>query len=631
MPKPEKNSRPSQQRGDDRRPQRSHTSRKGPLKASPKGAPRRDSLPGGIQIVHEDDDLLVIDKPSGLLTAAMPGEDVESAFRAIKVYIRDQQRRRGTKVWIIHRLDKEASGLLVFAKSERAYQFLKEEFRAKRPHRLYAAVVEGEIASDSTKMIGERRIAQPAHGTVQSYLMEDEKGIVHSFNTPNDATRAAKQSGFRSGDGEGPSDHPKAAVTHWRVIDASLGRSLLQVRLETGRKNQIRVHMQLIKHPIVGDRRYGASTDPIGRVCLHAGELGFTHPATGQSVRYRSPIPGPFHSLIGKTKPGDDTGESQFDAELLVAPSGLAPLPATSKPAPSAPRADTPTKPIAPSPKPATTPSATPTPRSDSWDHVADWYSDLLEERRSDHHELVILPGATRLLALERDQRVLDLACGQGILSHRLASLGAQVVGVDAAPRLIEAAQRSASPNERFHVGDARAISAMDLGEPFDAAACVMALMNMDPLAPVLTGIASKLKPHARFVSIILHPAFRAPGQTSWGWDESQPQAPKFSKGKPPRDQSRQYRRVDGYLSPGVSPIVMNPGAVSKGEKPVTTVTFHRPIQTYVNALAQAGLLVDAIEEWPSVRTSQPGPRAAEENRARREIPMFLAIRAVRI
>ena len=92
----------------------------------------------------------------------------------------------------------------------------------------------------------------------------------------------------------------------------------------------------------------------------------------------------------------------------------------------------------------------------------------------------------------------------------------------------------------------------------------------------------------------------------------------------------RQYRRVDGYLSPGQFPITMNPGHAAHGAEPVQTWTFHRPVQTYVRLLTEAGFLVEALEEWPSMRKSQPGPRAAEEDRARREIPMFLGIRAIK-
>ncbi len=577
------------------------------MRASPKGT-RPRSLPSGVQIVHEDDDLIVIDKPAGLLTAGMPGQEIDSAFSFLKGYIKDQHRRRGTKVWIIHRLDKEASGLLVFAKSERAFEFLKEEFRAKRPHRLYAAVVEGEIAPEASKTretpAGQKRIAQPASGTTQSYLLEDEKGIVKSFKNAADAIRVQKLPGFRASDGEGKGDHPKLAVTHWRVMEAALGRSLLQVRLETGRKNQIRVHMRDIQHPIVGDRRYDAATDPIGRVCLHAAELGFTHPANGKSLRFRSDIPGGFFSLVGKSKGDATAGDAAPALQKPAAPSPVKPAPQATQPPPRS--------------------HAT-----DSWDHVADWYSELLDERRSDHHEQVILPGAARLLNLAGGQSLLDVACGQGVLCHRLVASGINCTGIDTSPRLIDAAQKSASSGENFLVGDARTIGSLDLGGAFDAVACIMALMNIDPLAPVLQGVADRLKPLGSFVCVILHPAFRAPGQTGWGWDEGTPVPGAKKHQKPPAP--RQYRRVDGYLSPAAAPIVMNPGAAAKGVAPVTTVTFHRPIQSYIKALAEAGLVVDAIEEWPSIRTSQPGPRAAEENRARREIPMFLAIRARKV
>ena len=266
---------------------------------------------------------------------------------------------------------------------------------------------------------------------------------------------------------------------------------------------------------------------------------------------------------------------------------------------------------------------------------MADWYTDLIEERKSDHHELVLLPGAIRLLKAREGMRVLDIACGQGELCRRLSAQGVEAVGIDASPKLIEGARRQAGgkgPAPEFVVGDARGIAGLDVGE-FDAATCVMALMNIEPLPPVLEGVAGKLKSGGVFVAVVLHPAFRAPGQTSWGWDGETRNAERGTrKGRGPerRSEVTQYRRVDGYLSAGQTPIVMNPGGVARGIAPVTTMTYHRPIQAYVNALAKAGLLVDAMEEWASLRQSEPGPRAAEENRARREIPMFLALRGVK-
>src|SRR5262249_19802390 len=156
-----------------------------------------------------------------------------SVFRSIKVRVREQRKRRGTQVWIIHRLDREASGLLVFAKTERAYQFLKEEFRTKRAHRLYAAVVDGEIrqgaepANQPSRKAEEggepagpfvgRRVDQPLSGTIQNFLVEDEQGLVRSVATPT----AAKA--------RGGGDHAKLAVTHWRAVAAGNGRTLLQV------------------------------------------------------------------------------------------------------------------------------------------------------------------------------------------------------------------------------------------------------------------------------------------------------------------------------------------------------------------------------------------------------------------
>ncbi len=587
--------------------------------------PRKAWLARNVPIVHEDKDVLIVDKPSGLLTANIPGETREALFDMVKEYAKNKNRR--AKAWIIHRLDKEASGLLVFAKNEKAYHWLKEEFKAKRVHRLYLAVVEGDVGgeaptgSQQEDQTGEGRKGMAAaatrqlpQGTIQSFIREGEQKVtsVGLGDVAKDAARFTARAwrGERPPPGRGPRERaarfepeerdpnaPRLAVTHWRLLARGNGRSLLQLRLETGRKNQIRVHMQDFKHPIVGDRRYGGTEDPLGRVCLHAAELGFTHPTTGQTLRLVSPAPASFYKLVGEKAPAGS--EARAEGEDAI-----------RKPA-----AET------------------------SWEAVAEWYDAMIAEDKSDHFRDVIVPATLKLLQPRGGMRVLDVACGQGAIARQVADQGAEVVGVDASPKLIETARARSEGKVRFEVADARTLADAkgDLGE-FDAVTCIMALMNIDPLEGVLRGASELLKPGGIFVAVILHPAFRAPGQTSWGWEEenrSSRPAPMRSGtpargGRGDRPRARQFRRIDGYLSPGQAPIVMNPGYAAHGAAPIRTWTFHRPLQAYFKALAEAGFLVAALEEWPSMRRSKPGPRAPEENRARREIPMFLGFRAVK-
>ncbi len=701
------------------------------------------TIGGGVKIVHEDEHILVLDKPAGLLTskttAAQGSRTNDSVFDLVKQYAKAKSKKRGVRAWIIHRLDKEASGLLVFAKNELAFQALKEEFRTKRAHRLYAAVVEGEFethqpsaSSPSTR----KRPPQLPSGTIQNYLYEDERGLVHNTNTPSAVPRTGR---FADDDDSDPT-LPRLAVTHYQVQSQSItnegARALLHVRLETGRKNQIRAHMQSLKKSIVGDRRYGARTDPIARLCLHATELGFAHPATGQSVRYHSPVPREFFKLVGIKPPSessvtttpsltkelglheplaapfaqptqltDDASSKatppRASASSLLASIGAPHIPAqppshiddgTSQDASAdddsdisedetsnshafdTHRASAGSTQSSPSPRlieevsnddlaaqpgptksskrvtlsdlePPAPQSAQPSGSATGWDHVAVWYDNLLEERGSDHHEQTILPGTLRLLSPTKGMRVLDIACGQGILCRRLAEQRVECVGLDAAPNLIERAA-AADKKNTYIAGDARDIAALasqhhSLQKPFDAITCIMALMNIEPLSPVLAGAAKLLKPHGSFIAVILHPAFRPLGQSSWDWDIP-PEERLRQKDKGKRKGKRaertpknaepfkgtQFRRIDGYLSAYPREIVMNPGAAAHGNQAIKTTTFHRPIQHYIKSLAEAGLLVSALEEWSSQRQSQPGPRAQAENRARREIPMFLALRA---
>jgi ubiquinone/menaquinone biosynthesis C-methylase UbiE len=256
---------------------------------------------------------------------------------------------------------------------------------------------------------------------------------------------------------------------------------------------------------------------------------------------------------------------------------------------------------------------------STDWSPVADWYDQLVGEAGSEYHREVVLPGVMRLLAPAPGQQILDVACGQGVLARLLFARGATVTGVDASAELIASARKwneslkpaPAANVPEYHIGDARKLEFLPQAH-FDAAACVLAIQNIQPIQPVFAGAARALKMGGRFVIAMMHPCFRGAKETSWGWDDAR---------------KVQYRRVDRYLLPRKSPIVAHPGAKTNEY----TWTFHRPLEAYVKALRNAGLLVDALEEWPSHKTSTSGPRAAAENHARNEIPMFCAIRAIRI
>ena len=264
--------------------------------------------------------------------------------------------------------------------------------------------------------------------------------------------------------------------------------------------------------------------------------------------------------------------------------------------------------------------SGAPTGPTTDWGGVADWYDQLVGEAGSEYHREVVLPGVLRLLAPQPGERMIDVAGGQGELARLLAGKGVEVTCVDAARELIAAARErqataiptaSAPPPIQYLVGDARDLSFLRAGD-FDGAACVLAIQNIHPIQPVCDTVARLLRPWGRFVIVMMHPAFRGPKETAWGWDA---------------DKQVQYRRVDRYLLPRKTPIVAHPG-----KDPGTyTWTFHKPLEAYARALRNAGLLIDAIEEWPSHKTSEPGPRAAAENRARQEIPMFMAVRALRV
>ena len=249
---------------------------------------------------------------------------------------------------------------------------------------------------------------------------------------------------------------------------------------------------------------------------------------------------------------------------------------------------------------------------STAWEGQAEWYDQHQGQDGDDFYRELILPAVLAQLQVARGRRVLDVCCGQGVLGRALAERGVNSVGVDASPTLVEAAHKRAGPLERHLVGDARDLPAALGGEAFDAAAIVLALQDLDPIEPVLSGVAGLLRPGARLAIVLTHPCFRIPKRTGWGWDE--------------RD-GIQYRRIEAYVSPLQVPIKTHPGMPAD---PSRTTSFHRPLATYLNALGGAGLAVIGGDELCSHRRGTRGVRWAAEDRAAKEIPQFLVLTAVR-
>ena len=214
-----------------------------------------------LDIVHEDQDIIIINKPPGLLTIATDREKRRTAYSILSNYVKAQN--PDNKIFIIHRIDRETSGLLIFARSEKVKQQMQKTWNASISQRSYIGVVEGTVT--------------PPEGTITSWLTESKAFVVYS---------SKKQ-------GQG-----KRAVTHYRKIKGNSTLSMLQINLETGRKHQIRVHMQDLNYPVIGDKKYGSKLNPLGRMGLHAQTLEFTHPTTGKLCRFDTGIPKKFLKLF---------------------------------------------------------------------------------------------------------------------------------------------------------------------------------------------------------------------------------------------------------------------------------------------------------------------------------------------
>ena len=249
--------------------------------------------------------------------------------------------------------------------------------------------------------------------------------------------------------------------------------------------------------------------------------------------------------------------------------------------------------------------------KSTLWDQASRWYDSLVGMSGSDYHQTIVMPGVLKMLELKPGRRVLDLACGQGVFSRFLLEKKIKPEGLDSSKELLRMARLRSVKSIPYHLGNAGDAKLLD-GQEFDGVACLLAVQNLEKIEPVFQNVARWLKPKGKFVMVITHPCFRIPRQTHWGWDA---------------EKKIEYRRVDRYANEMKIPILTPPFI----DKVNFTMTYHRPLQNYFSALLKAGLCVDSLEEWVSNKESAPGKRSRGENRARKEVPLFMAIRAVRI
>ena len=220
------------------------------------GAFRKEKYEG-VKIIFEDDDVIVIDKKSGLLSIGSAKEKRQTAYRIITNHI--QQENPVARLFVVHRLDREASGLMVFAKNKQAQVNLKESWETTFQKNLYLAVTEGTIEQDTQ--------------AITSYLNESKALIVYSGNNPKVG---------------------KKAITNYDVVKKNEFYTLLEATQETERKNQLRVHLKSIGHPILGDKKYDSKQNPINRTALHLRRIHFTHPTTNEKMEFETKVPEDF-------------------------------------------------------------------------------------------------------------------------------------------------------------------------------------------------------------------------------------------------------------------------------------------------------------------------------------------------
>lgn len=220
----------------------------------------------GLTILHEDREVLVVDKPAGLLTIGTDKEKERTAFFILTDYVRKGSAKSRNRIWIVHRLDQDTSGVLLLAKSEEARNYLQEHW--EETEKVYLAVVHGKLAKKED--------------TITSSLAENSAHVVYSTS---DASKG------------------KLSRTAYRVLKETDAYSLLEIHLLTGRKNQIRVHLAERGHAVVGDRKYGKKDRAHRRLALHARSISFRHPFSKRTYTFEASVPKDFETLVGAIPP----------------------------------------------------------------------------------------------------------------------------------------------------------------------------------------------------------------------------------------------------------------------------------------------------------------------------------------
>ncbi|MEN9343441.1 MAG: hypothetical protein RLZZ453_228 [Chlamydiota bacterium] len=248
--------------------------------------------------------------------------------------------------------------------------------------------------------------------------------------------------------------------------------------------------------------------------------------------------------------------------------------------------------------------------KTTNWETSSEWYDKVVGNKGHYYHEHLILPKVTSWFRKTELTSLIDLACGNGILS-RYISKDVHYLGLDGSPSLIKSAlQQKATPSHEFKVQDL--MQPFDSSKKFSHAACILAIQNLQDPLPLFETAARCLKEKGLFIIVLNHPCFRIPRQSSWGIDI---------------EKKTQYRRIDRYMSPLEIPIQTHPG---HGEKPCQTWSFHHPLSLFVSHLSKAGFCLLDLEEWCSDKVSQ-GKQATMENRSRKEFPLFLTLIAKKL